>query len=104
MRKEIEKLASALSEKRSDISDILYHLLETGELKEDWIEHRYISVKLPKDAGGKTIEYDTLMTMFSLPGEDGYYSTVRGKHEYYNDYSETEEFQKQIEEGTAVIA
>lgn len=104
MRKEIEKLAGLLAEKRSDISDILYLILNGEEWSESLIEHRFASVVLPADAGGKTIEYDTLTTMFSLPNEDGYYETVRGEHEYYNDYAETKDFHRQLEKGVKATA
>lgn len=81
MRKEIEKLAEALAEKRSDISDILYSILDGQELDEDWIEHRFIITNIPE--GATDVEYDTLTTMFSFKIEGVWESHIH-KHIYEN--------------------
>ena len=59
MKKQIERLAKALAEKRSDISDILNKIAQGDKWSVRDIEHRFIRARLPD---GREVEYDTLTT------------------------------------------
>lgn len=72
LKTEILKLARAISEKRSDISDILERIANDQEWSDQHIERRFIEMTLPQSAGGRIVQYDTLTTLFSLYGDDGF--------------------------------
>ena len=63
MRKEIQRLADELAEKRSDISDILERILDGQKWSPKDIEHRFIQAEIPMTSGENIgLEYDTLTT------------------------------------------
>ena len=79
----LEALATALIEKRSDVSDQLFDIIREGEpFHPDAIEQRYIRARLP---GGIHVEYDTLTTLISylLPGSNEW--ILAGNEEYEDD-------------------
>lgn len=59
MREQIKVLADLIAEKRSDIHEILYDILEGREWTADQIESRYVKAELPD---GTLLFYDTLKT------------------------------------------
>lgn len=66
MKKQIEKLAKALAEKRSDIWDILNKIAQGEKWSVRDIEHRFIRAEIPQASGHSiTLEYDTLTTTIS---------------------------------------
>lgn len=79
LRNQIQTLADALAEKRSDISDLLNGILNEEAVDVSKIEHRfvtgYIRFEDLSQFSGKLdvfVEYDTLTTLFSwsITGRD----------------------------------
>lgn len=67
----VEQVAEAYREKRSDVYDILTHLIEKGTVNENLIEHRFAETELTVALSkGTIISYDTLTTMFRIVDPD----------------------------------
>jgi hypothetical protein len=76
----IKKVADALVEKRSDISDILCGIIEGDDYYtqhwEECLESRHVSAELPDhilrdEYKGTRVEYDTLTTLLSVDQNGG---------------------------------
>lgn len=66
-KSQVQEIADAYAEKRSDVSEVLNRLCETGEVDLSPVEHRYAKIELPTDLPtGTCIQYDTLTTLFSI--------------------------------------
>lgn len=79
MRERIETLRDALTEKRSDIADLLTQILDGEDIDTDNIESRFISAKTDD---GVRVQYDTLTTELSMEEDvDGEWLTL-GDHKY----------------------
>lgn len=77
-------MEQAFAEKRSDVTEILCHIINGEAWDVEDVEHRYISARLPD---GREVVYDTLTTLMSLIDDDGEYHELTG-HAYYDDRAE----------------
>lgn len=67
----VYQVADLYSEKRSDVTEVLTHLIETGKVNEELIEHRFAEVVLAVALSkGTIISYDTLTTLFRIVDPD----------------------------------
>lgn len=67
LKSQIRQIADEYSEKRSDVTEILEGLLDTGTVDLSVAEHRHPSCRLTKDVPkGSVVEYDTLTTLFTV--------------------------------------
>lgn len=67
LKQHVQEIADAYEERRSDVSEILNRLCETGEVDLSLVEHRFAKIELPTDLPtGTCIQYDTLTTLFSI--------------------------------------
>jgi hypothetical protein len=81
-KKFIETLAQMYDEKRSDVSEICRHFLETGEVLSDCTEPRFVKARIPNT--GYEIEYDTLTTEMSYHEPLGQWEQCQD-HDYYDE-------------------
>jgi hypothetical protein len=84
----MQDLADAISEKRSDIEEIIRHRLRTGKLKLDWLESRYTEYHLPVENaliknGIITILHDTLTGYLEYQDRENEWDHCDG-HKYSN--------------------
>ena len=86
IEEQIKTLMIAISEKRTDIADILEMILAgTWDGDTSYIEHRYITCQIPK--GVTEVTYDTCTTRFAFYQEGKGYleSNELGVNEEYTD-------------------
>lgn len=67
----VKQVAEAYAEKRSDVTDMLEGLIETGKVDLTLAEHRFAEMTLPVALSkGTLISYDTLTTLFRIVDPD----------------------------------